>query len=159
MVEAGRIARRLLALDDDPKCTDLVVRTALKCGYEAFPSNDERMLRQSIEAFRPDVLTLDLCMPELDAIEVFPLLRAARFRGRLIIISGQPDWLREQAKAIASEHGLNVSAHMEKPINLGELRTLLTVIRVGLIEAEERALATDSTMEIVRPVFTEARLK
>jgi DNA-binding NtrC family response regulator len=149
MAQASKIAHRLLAVDDDADSTDLVVRTALKCGYEAFPLNDAREIRQSIVSWRPHVVTVDLCMPNLDGIELFTLMAEHRFRGHVIIISGQSDWFREQAAALAAQQGLQVAGHMGKPVALAELRTLLTVLRVGLLGNEGGTLATDSTIRIV----------
>jgi len=123
---------RLLAVDDDDNCSELIVRTALKCGYEAFPVADARALRETISHWRPHVVTLDLCLPDVDGFEALTSLKTVEFSGQLIVISGQPEWLREQAAKLALNSGLRVPAHMSKPVELAQLRELLTTIKAGL---------------------------
>ena len=154
MAQASKIAHRLLAVDDDVNCADLIVRTALKCGYEAFPLTDARALRDSIGYWRPHVMTLDLCLPNLDGIELFSLLRANQFQGHIIIVSGQPEWFREQATKLASQAGLKVSTHLGKPIHLAELRSLLTIIRVGLLTADAEPLPAEGLTRTTQPNFS-----
>ena len=122
---------RLLAVDDDDCCGDLIVRTALRCGYEAFAISDEQRLEQAIDHWRPHVVTLDLCLPNVDGLEIVWRLNRTRFPGHLIIVSGQPERVRAQAAEIACANGLKVPAHMSKPVHLAQLRNLLTIIRAG----------------------------
>ena len=49
---------------------------------------------------QPDVLTLDLCMPNRDGMEIPSHLEALGFKGQ-IIISEPDDWLRKQARDLA----------------------------------------------------------
>ena len=139
---------RLLAVDDNHDCSELIVRTALKCGYEAFPVADAHSLRQAISHWRPHVITLDLCLPDVDGFEVIASLKMAEFSGQLIIISGQPEWLRDQAAKLASGNGLRVLAHMSKPVQLGPLRELLTTIKASLFLSmpEQFGSAADGKM-------------
>jgi two-component system OmpR family response regulator len=83
---------RLLAVDDNNDCSELIVRTALKCGYEAFPISDARTLSETISHWRPHLITLDLCLPEVDGFEILSLLKTLQFGGQLIIVSGQPEY-------------------------------------------------------------------
>jgi len=123
---------RLLAVDDNADCSDLIVRTALKCGYDAFPVADARALDGTIRNLRPHVITLDLCLPDVDGIEIVSILKNSGFPGQLIIVSGQPDWLRLQAANLASMNGMKVIAHISKPVELAQLRELLMAVRTGL---------------------------
>ena len=134
MAQANNLGHyRLLAVDDDADCSELIVRTALKCGYEAFPAADARALRETLSHWRPHVITLDLSLPEVDGFEMLLSLKAAQFNGQVIIISGQPEWLRNQAVDLACVNGLRVPAHMSKPVQLAQLRELLTTIKASLV--------------------------
>jgi YesN/AraC family two-component response regulator len=64
-------------------------------------------------------------MPHQDGIETLSLLQTIDFKGQIIIISGQDDWLRKQARDLALARGLNVAAEMSKPLDLNALRGLL----------------------------------
>src|SRR5258705_7726979 len=123
---------RLLAIDDNDDCSELIVRVARKCGYEASAVVDARSLRETLSRSQPHVITLDLCLPDVDGFEVIPSLKEAQFAGQVIIISGQPEWLRNQAANLACANGLRVPAHMSKPLQLDQLRELLTTIKASL---------------------------
>ena len=90
---------------------------------------DLRPLRSVLEEWKPHVLTLDLVMPQEDGIAILSTLKDSKFAGTLIIISGQDDWLRETAGRLASACGLNVAHHLSKPIDLKDLRGVLTTLQ------------------------------
>jgi two-component system OmpR family response regulator len=118
--------RRLLAIDDAPDSAELVVRCAKKCGYDARALSVLSEVADAVARWKPHVLTLDLCMPELDGIGLLTLIREAGFCGELVIISGQHEKLRKAAGKIAEEKGMPVLAELSKPINLAQLRSLLS---------------------------------
>jgi two-component system chemotaxis response regulator CheB len=113
-------------VDDDSDAAALVLRVATKCGYDAVSVLEMNILENVLRNMQPDVLTLDLCMPHNDGIEILSHLQAVKFKGQIVIISGQDDWLRKQARDLALTRGLNVAAEMGKPVDLNALRSLLT---------------------------------
>jgi two-component system chemotaxis response regulator CheB len=117
--------KRLLALDDHPDSAELIARVATKCGYEARSIADPRALGNVLREWKPEVLTLDLCMPQEDGIAVLTTLKDAGFAGRVIIISGQDDWLRKSAGRLAEARGIKVVEDVSKPVDLAMLRDLL----------------------------------
>jgi len=117
--------RRLLAIDDTPDSAELVVRCARKCGYEAMSLSVIADMADLVARWQPDVLTLDLSMPEMDGIGLLSLLREAGFCGDIVIISGQDEKLRRAAGKIAAEKGMRVLAELPKPLELSQLRALL----------------------------------
>jgi DNA-binding NtrC family response regulator len=127
---------RLLAVEDDADCSDLIMRTAVKCGYTANSAANVTEMVAAIENWQPHVITLDLCLPHVDAIEVISAIKGTGFAGPVIIVSGQPEWIRDFTSKAAAECGLSVPAHMSKPVDFRRLRELLTSILGSL-----RALA------------------
>jgi CheY-like chemotaxis protein len=125
------LAKRLLAVDDNADSAELVARVAAKSGYEVQSLTDPRSLRAVLQEWKPDVITLDLCMPEEDGIGIFATLHEAGFQGELVIISGQDDWLRKTASRLASARGLRVAADLAKPVDLSVLRGLLAKLQTA----------------------------
>jgi len=123
--------RRLLAIDDAPDSAELVVRCAAKCGYDAMALGDPSAVAGVVTRWKPHVLTLDLCMPEKDGIGLLAELFEVGFCGDLVIISGQDAKLRKAAGKIAAEKGLRVIADLSKPIQLDQLRALLSTTVVA----------------------------
>ena len=123
---------RLLAVDDNDHCSELIVSAAVHCGYEAFKVADIGSLREAIAHWRPHIITLDFCHPDADEFEILLSLKTVQFNGQLVIISGQSEWLRSQASKVAAANGLRVAAHVTKPVQLDKLRELLTTIKGSL---------------------------
>ena len=67
---------RLLVVDDDTDAAGLVLRVATRCGYDAVSLAEMSTLEGVLRNLQPDVLTLDLCMPQMDGIEVLSRLKA-----------------------------------------------------------------------------------
>ncbi|HMI95149.1 MAG TPA: response regulator [Micropepsaceae bacterium] len=128
--EASPSAKRLLAVDDSSESAELIARIGTGCGYETKPVMDPRCVPQILEDWKPDVLTLDLCMPHRDGFSILASLQEVGFKGSLVIISAQNDWLRKAACQLAEVNGIEVTSHLEKPINLRALRDLLNTLRL-----------------------------
>jgi CheY-like chemotaxis protein len=117
-------AQRLLAIDDNIDSAELIARIANKCGYEARAMADGA-LSGVMADWIPDIVTLDLCMPQDDGIAMLSLLQEKGFSGSLVIISGQDEWFRKTAGRLAAARGLKVAADLSKPISVKELRETL----------------------------------
>ena len=122
--------KRLLAVDDNFESAELIARIGTACGYETKPIMDPRTVPDILEDWKPDVLTLDLCMPHKDGFSILATLQEVGFKGSLIVISAQNDWLRKAACQLAEVNGIEVTSHLQKPINLHALRDLLNTIRL-----------------------------
>jgi DNA-binding response OmpR family regulator len=132
MTLSGHGKYRLLVVEDDKDVSELIVRTAVKCGYDSFPVHNARILPEVIANWRPDVVTLDHCLPNSEGFEAITALESVQYMGKLIIVSGQPEWLRKEAVKSASVSGLNVTADLPKPIAVAELRELLSELKARL---------------------------
>jgi two-component system chemotaxis response regulator CheB len=129
MPEGGLMRGRLLAVDDCADSAGLVARVAAKCGYEAQATSDPMTVKALVVSWRPEVLTLDLCMPEADGIDLLAVLEEAGFNGLLVIISGQDGWFRKAASRLAETRGLRVVDDLQKPVDIAALRALLSRLR------------------------------
>ena len=131
MASSAAARGRLLAVDDSADSADLVARVAAKCGYEAQATSDPASVRALVVSWKPEVLTLDLCMPEADGIDLLSVLEETGFNGLLVIISGQDGWFRKAAGRLAETRGLKVVDDLQKPVDIGALRELLSRLRQG----------------------------
>jgi Response regulator containing CheY-like receiver, AAA-type ATPase, and DNA-binding domains len=118
-------APRLLAVDDDAASAELIVRVAERCGYEAFATSDSRGVLSLVDALNPAVMSVDISMPHVDALELFRLLAARPYRGRILIVSGQDDQTLMIAQRSARVAGLDCPAAYQKPIDMARLRQTL----------------------------------
>lgn len=125
----------LLAVDDDPSSAELVVRVSERCGYEAFATSDSRGVVELVRQLEPDILAVDICMPNVDALDLFRMLAIDKYNGSIIIVSGQDHSTLYSAARFAEELGLKKPMTMQKPLNFQELRAWLH----GLGEAKSAA--------------------
>jgi DNA-binding NtrC family response regulator len=131
MALEGAARGRLLAVDDSADSADLVARIAVKCGFEAQATSDPTTVKALVMSWKPEVLTLDLCMPEADGIDLLSVLEETGFDGRVVIISGQDSWFRKAATRLAETRGLKVVDDLQKPVDIVALRQLLSRLRQG----------------------------
>jgi DNA-binding response OmpR family regulator len=68
--------RRILVVDDDKKIVDLVSLYLRRDGYGVLAAYDGREALDLVRQKQPDLVVLDLLLPELDGREVCRLLRA-----------------------------------------------------------------------------------
>ena len=120
---------RLVALDDDPASAELIVQLAERSGYEAKALTGSDGLADLVVNWRPDVITLDLAMPEVNGFGALTLLNVMAYGGTLVIISGTPAHFRATAKEHAIASGLRVAAEMQKPVDGKAFRALLESLK------------------------------
>src|SRR5438105_2256907 len=81
-----RMAKRILAVDDEPHIVRLLQIHFTALGYEVLPAHDgEAALRQVAEAV-PDLILLDVTMPKMDGFAVLRRLKADPEGARIPVI-------------------------------------------------------------------------
>ena len=68
--------RRVLVLDDDVDVTELIVYKLTQSGYAARAINDPLLFTGQVRAFKPDLIVLDVMMPELSGWQLCRIARA-----------------------------------------------------------------------------------
>jgi DNA-binding response OmpR family regulator len=124
---------RLLAVDDDASSAELIVRVAERCGYEAFATSDSRGVVNLANALSPDIMAIDINMPNIDAGGLLQLLAQAGYRGRVLIVSGEDESVLRETQAKAEALGLSVPYIQQKPLDFQKLRAMLMAHDVRLV--------------------------
>ncbi|SEM48957.1 response regulator transcription factor [Streptacidiphilus jiangxiensis] len=70
------VPRRILVVDDDPTVAEVVSGYLQRAGYAVDRAGDGRAALEQAAARRPDLVVLDLMLPEIDGLEVCRRLRA-----------------------------------------------------------------------------------
>lgn len=99
----------------------------------------------------PDILIVDICMDEMDGLEMIEHLRKNNYKGKIIILSGYQFFEYAQRSI-----DLKVEKYLTKPINIQVLED--TIANITKTEDEENQGDTDSvkeTIEIVQSILTE----
>ena len=113
-------------LDDDVAICDFMNEVLQAAGYRTLMAHDGRELATLLAAL-PELLVLDIAMAHMDGIEVIRQLAAARFSGRLVIVSGHSAAMLQSAKLLAELQGVRVAGVLTKPFRAESLLAMLQV--------------------------------
>jgi EAL domain-containing protein (putative c-di-GMP-specific phosphodiesterase class I) len=117
--------RSILILDDDAAVGQTIQWIAESLGFAAeFVTRPEEFFRR-LERMSPDIITIDLVMPDLDGVEIMRLLAERKSRAKIVISSGMGTRVLEAAQRSASEHGLSIAGIISKPISKEALHLLI----------------------------------
>lgn len=102
-------------MDDEPKILRFIAANLKSLGYEAVTCSNGTEALEAIEAFDPDLLLLDIMMPQMDGFDVLKRLRC--FSSVPVIM------LTARSNSSDKVQGLNLGAddYLTKPFSLDEL--------------------------------------
>ena len=121
-------ALRILVLDDEFFMLKLIGHVLTNLGFTQVKSFDSG--RAALDSFDspnnpPDLILLDLNMPEMDGIEFVRHLVERFYTGSLILISGEDERMLLTAVKLVRAHEISVLGHLHKPVKPEALSTLL----------------------------------
>lgn len=111
---------RILIVDDNEDAATSLAMLLSALGHETHTAHDGKSALAAVQAVQPEVVLLDIGLPDMDGYEVGRCLRQSYRRLRLIALTG---YGQEEDIRRAREAGFDY--HLLKPVGLEELRTLL----------------------------------
>jgi two-component system, OmpR family, response regulator len=135
----------VLVVDDESNITDLVATALRYEGFEVAVAHDGREALASVDQFRPDLIVLDVMLPDLDGFEV----------QRRLLDRGRPTPVVFLTARDATEdkvRGLTIGGddYVTKPFSLDELvariRSVLRRVQ-GALPAADRLRFADLEMD------------
>jgi CheY-like chemotaxis protein len=115
-------SRRVLIVDDFKDITDTLIELVTMLGHTAIGATHGDRALQMVREFRPDLVLLDLAMPDPDGYEVARRLRAEA-NGHALEIVAMSGLGHRHAREQAIQAGFD--RHFVKPLTLAHLRALL----------------------------------
>lgn len=103
-----------------------LTRVAEGCGYETRHADDAIGFKRAYASWSPDVVILDLVMPQVDGIELLRFLAEQVSKTRILIISGFDAKVLDAAYRLGAAHGLSMIGALRKPVRVAELRSILS---------------------------------
>ncbi len=120
----------VLVVDDDPEVNALVAYRLKQSGYEVTTATDGPGALDLLGRWRPDVLLLDIMMPDMSGLEVLQRVRADESLATLPVIM-----LTAKAQEDDVERGFEMGAddYITKPFSPRELisRVRAVLVRSG----------------------------
>jgi DNA-binding response OmpR family regulator len=150
MVFRRRVKSKILVVDDEPEAVELVEFNLKGAGYEVSTAGDGAEALNKARRIQPNLVILDVMMPEIDGMEVCKLLRRDPATSTIPIIM-----LTAKASEVDRVLGLELGAddYVVKPFSPREL-----VLRVKKIlergkpaeTAKEKIVCGDLVIDIPR---------
>jgi CheY-like chemotaxis protein len=78
----------ILLVDDDPQILLMMKRTLDKEGYSTVALASGKAALDTIQEHRPDLVILDLSMPELDGFDILRIVRTQMPQLNIVVMSG-----------------------------------------------------------------------
>jgi CheY-like chemotaxis protein len=90
---------------------------------EIFQATNGLEAIEIVKSKNPDIVFLDLTMPEMDGYEAIPFILESNHKIKIIVVSAD---VQEKAKAKVIELGAQI--HIQKPINTDKMKEILDII-------------------------------
>lgn len=114
--------RRVLVVDDNQDAADILAELLRALGHDATSVSDPREAAPAAREFRPDLILLDVLMPELDGFAVLAQLREDPLHARTAVVALTGLGQEEQVRQI---YAAGFRAHLMKPTSLEALEEVL----------------------------------
>jgi DNA-binding response OmpR family regulator len=110
--------KRILVVDDEADIVELIAYNLREAGLEVIVAGDGNAAVSKAHDLRPDLILLDLMLPEMDGLTVCEMLRSMRTTHRIPIIIVTA-WADEQSRIVGLE--LGADDYIVKPFSPREL--------------------------------------
>ena len=145
---------KILLVDDEPTLLETLAFNLRAAGYQVVTAGDGAAALEQARSEAPDLVVLDLMLPELDGLTVCRSLRQHSDVPILILTArtGELD------KIVGLESGAD--DYLTKPFSLGELQARIRALlrRAGSAQASDELRANDLWLNLVsRRAFLEGK--
>jgi CheY-like chemotaxis protein len=120
--KTGPVSRRVLIVDDNRDSTESLARLLRLTGHKVETALDGATGLKAARSHRPEVIFLDIGLPEMDGYEIAKLLRQDRDLAKVTLIA-MTGFGQEEDRRKAQEAGFD--GHMVKPADPVDVEKLL----------------------------------
>jgi len=117
--------KKVLVADDDPVVRILVSEFLSSKGYQVDTLDSGGACLEYLKQEVPDVLLLDLLMPDMTGIEVLRTVRNDPRTSRLPIVMLSAD---TDTESVISTNDLSADAYVQKPFGMNEIISIMEQI-------------------------------
>ena len=114
-LRGGQVSHTVLVIDDDPMLLELLQMQLERVGFTVITATDSRKGVQRLRDSHPDIVLLDIMLPEVDGWSTYQQLR--QISDTPIIVLSAKAGTRDKTRGLA----LGIDDYLTKPYDLGEL--------------------------------------
>jgi len=115
----------LIIVDDDEELAAIIRLCAEGMGFDVDWVGNGKLFKSALETRIPDVITLDIVMPEVEGTEILQWMAGVNVAIPVILMSGYNEFYIKAANTIGKKGGLNMLGTLRKPFSLDDLEALL----------------------------------
>ncbi|MEO8002600.1 MAG: EAL domain-containing protein [Arenimonas sp.] len=119
---------KILILDDESFMHKLLAHMLSGLGYNSVVTCESGLAALDlVDAYSnaPNLILMDLNMPEMDGIEFVRMLVEHNYKGSLVLISGEDERVLQAAEKLVQAHHITVLGHLKKPVSLDGLASMV----------------------------------
>ena len=116
---------RLLIIDDDPAVCDFLAAVAEGLQLESVEATSATEALTIIDNFKPNIIILDLCLPDMDGIELISILAPKKCDAAIILMSGMDQRTLQSVHALGTDRQLTMLGALHKPMRVESIEALI----------------------------------
>lgn len=122
----------LAVVDDNEEFGTIVRAVAEPLGWDVHNFARARAFFEALAgSLKPDLILLDMVMPDMDGIETLDHLSATAVRCPIVLVTGRQPIYTRSAEELGRAYGLEMAAMLQKPVSVRELRTVLDPAQIN----------------------------
>ena len=118
--------KHLLIMDDERDFCDFVGHIGESLAYQVTKVTDSRKFKVAYRETNPDMIVIDMVMPELDGFDLVNWLVDQKTEAKLLIITGHNPLYAKAAQMQSTAKGVRQVKAFTKPVSVSTLRAALT---------------------------------
>lgn len=132
---------RILVVDDEPNILEVISMALRYHGFEVETAANGQQALRAVSSFRPDLMLLDIMLPDMEGFAVAQRLGAQRLELPIIYLTAR-DTTEDKVRGLTT----GGDDYVTKPFSLEELIARIGVIlrRTGRADRESNRLSFDS---------------
>jgi two-component system OmpR family response regulator len=144
---------KLLLVDDEDNLRSMLEAALRHSGFEVHPAANGRDAIEAVAEVKPDLVVLDVMLPDLDGFDVCKRLRSSGDRTPVLFLTAR-DATEDRVRGLT----LGGDDYLVKPFSLEELVARITAVlrRAGVDRAEADLRCADLAMDDDAHVVTRA---
>ncbi|MGH6891823.1 MAG: response regulator [Dongiaceae bacterium] len=116
---------RILIVDDEPDDVATIERAGTALMLEVATLDHTGAFERLIADWAPDVVVLDVGIPDRDGYALLGVLASLKFAGDVVMISGMPQQDLDTAAQVGRMRGLHIIGTARKPIVYNAIHSLI----------------------------------
>lgn len=118
------MAKKIMVVDDEPDIRKLIEKILKKQGYKIVQCENGRQCIECLPKEKPDLVILDVMMPELDGWETYKQINKIRPKQRVLFLTA----VTFESQARKQMEKLKVPHYLTKPFDPPELIERVKVV-------------------------------